>query len=106
VLRKEMSAMQGLPEIQQRLASHSAEIVRMSPSEFGTFMAKELDKWSASVGFHPGRPGLAIQVAEPTLENAALRHQMIVLRRRAGRRVCLSVVFADARARGYDQQAS
>jgi tripartite-type tricarboxylate transporter receptor subunit TctC len=44
-LHQEISAIQDLPEIQQRLAGDGADIVRMGPSRLGAFMAKELDKW-------------------------------------------------------------
>ena len=48
-LHQEISAMQDLPEVQRRLASDGADIVRMSPAEFGAFMAQELEKWGRVV---------------------------------------------------------
>ena len=37
------------PEMQKQLANEGAEIVRMTPAEFGDFMAKELAKWGRVV---------------------------------------------------------
>jgi tripartite-type tricarboxylate transporter receptor subunit TctC len=48
-LHQEISAMQDVPEIQDRLKSEGADIVRMSPAELAAFMAKELDKWGRVV---------------------------------------------------------
>jgi tripartite-type tricarboxylate transporter receptor subunit TctC len=48
-LHKELSAIQELPEVQQRFASQGAEIVRMSSAEFGDFMVKEMSKWERVV---------------------------------------------------------
>jgi tripartite-type tricarboxylate transporter receptor subunit TctC len=48
-LHQEISAMQDLPEVQRRLASDGADIVRMSTAELGAFMAQELEKWGRVV---------------------------------------------------------
>jgi tripartite-type tricarboxylate transporter receptor subunit TctC len=48
-LHKDIAAILDSPEVQQQLANQGAEIVRMSPAEFGDFMIKELEKWGRVV---------------------------------------------------------
>jgi tripartite-type tricarboxylate transporter receptor subunit TctC len=48
-INKEILAIVDLPEVQKRFADQGAEAVRMSPSEFGAFMAKETAKWERVV---------------------------------------------------------
>jgi tripartite-type tricarboxylate transporter receptor subunit TctC len=48
-LHREITAIQDLPEVQKQLAADGAEVVRMSPTEFGAFMVKEMAKWDAVV---------------------------------------------------------
>jgi tripartite-type tricarboxylate transporter receptor subunit TctC len=48
-LHSEISAVQDSPEFQKQLASDGAEVVRMSPAEFGDFMVKEMAKWERVV---------------------------------------------------------
>jgi tripartite-type tricarboxylate transporter receptor subunit TctC len=45
-LHKEVSAIQDSPEVKKILDTEGAEIVRMSPAEFGSFMVKEVEKWA------------------------------------------------------------
>jgi tripartite-type tricarboxylate transporter receptor subunit TctC len=45
-LHKEISAIQELPEARKVVEGDGAEMVRMSPAEFGSFMAKEVEKWA------------------------------------------------------------
>ena len=37
------------PEVQKQFANEGAEIVRMSPAEFGGFMVSEMNKWEQVV---------------------------------------------------------
>jgi tripartite-type tricarboxylate transporter receptor subunit TctC len=48
-LHAEITALLDTPEVQKRFADQGAEAVRMSPAEFGAFMAKEIDKWGRVV---------------------------------------------------------
>ncbi len=48
-LHKEISAMQELPAIRKQLTNDGAEIMRMSPSEFGAYMDTEMAKWGRVV---------------------------------------------------------
>ena len=48
-LNREISAIQDTPEAQKQFAARGAEFVRMSPSEFGAFLQKELVKWERVV---------------------------------------------------------
>jgi tripartite-type tricarboxylate transporter receptor subunit TctC len=48
-LNREISAIQELPDVQKQIAADGAEVVRMSPAEFGAFMVKEMAKWDAVV---------------------------------------------------------
>jgi tripartite-type tricarboxylate transporter receptor subunit TctC len=48
-LNKEISAIQETPEARQQIAARGAEVVRMSPAEFGVFMVKETAKWERVV---------------------------------------------------------
>ena len=44
-----LAAAQDAPETQKRLESEGADMVRMSPREFGAFMVSEMDKWGKVV---------------------------------------------------------
>jgi tripartite-type tricarboxylate transporter receptor subunit TctC len=48
-LHKEISGMLDQPEIQKQIASDGSEIIRMSPSEFATYMDNEMAKWGRVV---------------------------------------------------------
>jgi tripartite-type tricarboxylate transporter receptor subunit TctC len=48
-LHREISAIQESPEGQQQIAARGAEVVRMSPAEFGAFQAREMAKWERVV---------------------------------------------------------
>jgi tripartite-type tricarboxylate transporter receptor subunit TctC len=48
-LHKEISAMLDLPDVQKQIAADGSEIIRMSPSEFGTYMDNEMAKWGKVV---------------------------------------------------------
>jgi tripartite-type tricarboxylate transporter receptor subunit TctC len=48
-LHKEISSMLDQPEIQKQIASDGSEIIRMSPTEFGTYMDNEMAKWGRVV---------------------------------------------------------
>src|SRR5690348_2476630 len=44
-----LSAAQNSPDTQRRLESEGADMVRMSPQEFGAFMVSEMEKWGKVV---------------------------------------------------------
>src|SRR5882672_4361462 len=48
-VRAALAAAQDSTETQKRLESEGADIVRMSPDEFGAFMVREMDKWGKVV---------------------------------------------------------
>lgn len=48
-LHKELTAAQDSPELQKQFAAEGADIVRMTPPEFGAFIASELAKWGRVV---------------------------------------------------------
>jgi tripartite-type tricarboxylate transporter receptor subunit TctC len=48
-LHKEVTAAQDSPELQKQFANEGAETVRMTPAEFGAFIASETDKWGRVV---------------------------------------------------------
>ena len=48
-LSREIAAIQDAPEVKQQFASEGAEVVRMSPPAFGTYMATETAKWERVV---------------------------------------------------------
>jgi tripartite-type tricarboxylate transporter receptor subunit TctC len=48
-LHKEISAMQDSPEVQKQLANEGADVMRMSSTEFGNFIAAETAKWGRVV---------------------------------------------------------
>jgi tripartite-type tricarboxylate transporter receptor subunit TctC len=48
-VRAALVAAQDSPETQKRLESEGADMVRMSPQEFGAFMVSEMDKWGKVV---------------------------------------------------------
>jgi tripartite-type tricarboxylate transporter receptor subunit TctC len=48
-LYKEVTAAQDSPEMKKQFANEGAEIARMTPAEFGAFIASETDKWGKVV---------------------------------------------------------
>jgi tripartite-type tricarboxylate transporter receptor subunit TctC len=48
-LHREITAVQNLPAIKKQFDSDGATIVRMSPAEFGTYMAADMTKWQRVV---------------------------------------------------------
>ena len=48
-LHKDIAAVQASPQVQKQFSSEGAEIVQMTPAEFGTFMQKEMKKWERVV---------------------------------------------------------
>lgn len=48
-LHKEITAMLDLPEIQKQIAADGSDIMRMSPSEFATYMDNEMARWGRVV---------------------------------------------------------
>jgi len=46
---REIAVIQDAPEVKQQFASEGAEVVRMSPAAFGTYMATETAKWERVV---------------------------------------------------------
>jgi tripartite-type tricarboxylate transporter receptor subunit TctC len=48
-LHKDIAAVQASPEVQKQFSTEGAEIVQMSPAEFGTFMEREMKKWERVV---------------------------------------------------------
>jgi tripartite-type tricarboxylate transporter receptor subunit TctC len=48
-LSAELSALLSSPETQKRVASEGAEVIRMSPAEFGRFISDEAQKWAKVV---------------------------------------------------------
>jgi tripartite-type tricarboxylate transporter receptor subunit TctC len=48
-LHKAVEEVQSSPEVQKQFDAEGAEIVRMSPTEFGSFMEKEMSKWGRVV---------------------------------------------------------
>jgi tripartite-type tricarboxylate transporter receptor subunit TctC len=48
-VHKELTAVQASPEVQKQFSAEGAEIVQMSPAEFGAFMEKEMKKWERVV---------------------------------------------------------
>jgi tripartite-type tricarboxylate transporter receptor subunit TctC len=48
-LHREIAAIQDAPETQKQFAAEGAEVVRMTPAQFGAFMADELVKWGRVV---------------------------------------------------------
>src|SRR5262245_3005774 len=48
-LHKELSAIQDSPEMQKQFAHEGADVVRMSPAEYGNFIASETAKWGRVV---------------------------------------------------------
>ncbi len=48
-LHREIVAVQAITEVQQQLLARGAEIERMGPAEFRTFIEKEMDKWGKVV---------------------------------------------------------
>jgi tripartite-type tricarboxylate transporter receptor subunit TctC len=48
-LSREIAVIQDAPEVKQQFASEGAEVVRMTPTTFGTYMATETAKWERVV---------------------------------------------------------
>jgi tripartite-type tricarboxylate transporter receptor subunit TctC len=48
-VHRELTAVQSSPEVQKQFSTEGAEIVEMSPGEFGTFIEKEMKKWERVV---------------------------------------------------------
>ena len=48
-VHKALTAVQTSPEVQKQFSSEGAEIVQMSPPEFGAFMEREMKKWERVV---------------------------------------------------------
>jgi tripartite-type tricarboxylate transporter receptor subunit TctC len=48
-VRAALAAAQDSAETRKRLESEGADVVRMTPQEFGAFMASEMDKWGKVV---------------------------------------------------------
>ena len=48
-LHKELTAAQGSPEMQKQFANEGAEAMRMSSTEFGAYIASELERWGQLV---------------------------------------------------------
>jgi len=48
-VHKELAAVQNSPEVQKQFATEGADIVQMSPSEFGAFIEKDMKKWERVV---------------------------------------------------------
>jgi tripartite-type tricarboxylate transporter receptor subunit TctC len=48
-LSSELSGLLSSPETQKRVASEGAEVIRMSPAEFGRFISDEAQKWAKVV---------------------------------------------------------
>jgi len=46
---KALNDAQDTPEVQKQFATEGAEIVKMSPTDFGAFMVKEMNKWERVV---------------------------------------------------------
>ena len=44
-LNKEISAIQDLPDVQKRFADEGADVIKMTPAQFGTYMDSEMAKW-------------------------------------------------------------
>jgi tripartite-type tricarboxylate transporter receptor subunit TctC len=48
-LHKEIAAVQNSDEVKKHFASEGAQVVQMSPPEFGGFIEKEMKKWERVV---------------------------------------------------------
>ena len=48
-LNKELSAILDSPETRKRFDLEGAEVVRMTPAQFATFVARETEKWTRVV---------------------------------------------------------
>jgi tripartite-type tricarboxylate transporter receptor subunit TctC len=44
-LNKEISAIQDLPDVQKRFADEGADVIKMTPAQFGSYMDSEMAKW-------------------------------------------------------------
>ena len=48
-LHEALAKVQNSPDTQKKLETEGASVVQMSSAEFGTFIARELDKWGKVV---------------------------------------------------------
>jgi tripartite-type tricarboxylate transporter receptor subunit TctC len=48
-LHAEITAIQKSPDVQKQFAAEGAEVLHMSPAEFGAFLVKEMNKWERVV---------------------------------------------------------
>ncbi len=48
-LHREVSAVQELPEIRKQLDNDGATVLRMTPAQFGAYMAADMEKWGRVV---------------------------------------------------------
>ncbi len=48
-LHTEITAIQKSPDVQKQFAAEGAEVLHMSPAEFGAFLVKEMNKWERVV---------------------------------------------------------
>jgi len=48
-LHREVAAVQNLPEVQKQFVADGATLVRMSPAQFGDYMAADMNKWERVV---------------------------------------------------------
>ena len=44
-LNREISAIQDMPEVQKRFAEEGADVIKLTPAQFGTYMDDEMTKW-------------------------------------------------------------
>jgi tripartite-type tricarboxylate transporter receptor subunit TctC len=48
-LHREVTAVQNLPEVQKQFDADGATVLRMSPAQFGAYMAADMNKWERVV---------------------------------------------------------
>ena len=48
-LHREVTAVQGLPDVQRQFDADGATVLRMSPARFGTYMVSDMNKWERVV---------------------------------------------------------
>jgi len=44
-LNKEISAVQDMPDVQKRFGDEGADVIKMTPAQFGAYMDSEMTKW-------------------------------------------------------------
>ena len=68
-LHREVTAVQDLPAVQKQFDADGATVVRMSPAEFGAYMAADMKKWERVVkeGRHQG--GVILAAAKATMRS-------------------------------------